>query len=103
VLTGAARAAREAQERAAQMGRQQETERRRRELQRKREALELRIAALRAELEAEQVESELLVTQDEAREQQLDADRVAMARKRFADMGVGTAEKARKNGHGGAK
>jgi circadian clock protein KaiC len=103
VLTGAARAAREAQERAAQMGRQQETERRQRELQRKREALELRIAALRAELEAEQVESDLLETQDSARQQQLDADRVAMARKRFADVGAGSSERARRNGQGGAK
>jgi circadian clock protein KaiC len=104
VLTGAARAAREAQEVAAVLQKEQETQRRRRELQRKREALELKIAALRAELEAEQMESDILTDEDESRASRLVADRVAMARKRFADVGVASgADKARKNGHGGAK
>jgi circadian clock protein KaiC len=105
VLTGAARAAREAKERADMKLREQEVGRRKRELLRKREALELRIAALRAELEAEQVESDLLTDEADAREQQLTDDRAAMATKRFADVArVGpTNDKSRKNGHGGTK
>ncbi|HEX6862431.1 MAG TPA: ATPase domain-containing protein, partial [Thermoanaerobaculia bacterium] len=79
-LTGAARLAQEARERAAAMARQQEVERRRRELQRKREALEARLEALRLEFEAEQEETERLIAQEEAREARLLDDRKDMAR-----------------------
>ena len=61
MLTGAARLAQEAQEKAGSVARQQEVERRRRELERKREALEARIDALRLEFEAEEEETERII------------------------------------------
>jgi circadian clock protein KaiC len=79
-LTGAARAAQEAQERAAALLRQQETDRRRRDLDRRRKALEARIEALRLEFESETQESERLSAEDAAREMQLLQDRQEMAR-----------------------
>ncbi len=84
-LTGAARLAQEAREKAAAMARQQEVERRRRELARKREALEARLEALRLEFEAEQEEAERIIAQEEAREARLLEDRQDMARVRKAD------------------
>ncbi|HYG64613.1 MAG TPA: circadian clock protein KaiC [Thermoanaerobaculia bacterium] len=81
-LTGAARAAQEAQERAAAIARQQETERRRRELERRRQALEARIAALQLEFEVEQEEALRLIDQEGRREEQLQVDRAEMARVR---------------------
>lgn len=84
-LTGAARLAQEAKERAAAVARQQEVERRRRELERKREALEARLEALRLEFEAEQEEAERIIAQEEAREARLLEDRKDMARVRNVD------------------
>ena len=84
-LTGAARLAQEAKERAAAVTRQQEVERRRRELARKREALEARLEALRLEFEAEQEEAERIIAQEEAREARFLEDRKEMARVRKAD------------------
>ncbi|HET9227435.1 MAG TPA: circadian clock protein KaiC [Thermoanaerobaculia bacterium] len=83
-LTGAARLAQEARERAAALARQQETVRRRRELERKREALEARIAALRLEFEAEQEETQRVISLQEAQEAQLLEDRKDMAKARKA-------------------
>src|SRR5690606_3528221 len=56
VLTGSARVAQEARERAAAEERRLEANRRQRQLQRKREALEAKIVAMRAEIEAEEHE-----------------------------------------------
>ncbi len=81
-LTGAARLAQEAREKAAAMARQQEVERRRRELARKREALEARLEALRLDFEAEQEETERIIAQEEAREARILEDRTDMARVR---------------------
>ncbi|MEO5334914.1 MAG: circadian clock protein KaiC [Magnetococcus sp. YQC-5] len=64
VLTGSARLAQEAQDRAARLVRQQESECRRRDLERKRTVLEAQIAAMHAELAAQ--ESEILaISHDE--------------------------------------
>ncbi len=82
VLTGSARAAREAQEREAGLTRRQTTERRRRELQRRRIAAERQIDEMRAALEAEESEVAMLIEQEEARENALSADRASMARRR---------------------
>lgn len=81
-LTGAARTAQEAQERAASMARQEEVERQRRELERRRQALEARIAALRLEFEAEQEEAQRRLEQEKEREERLADDRADMARAR---------------------
>ncbi|HEY8503090.1 MAG TPA: circadian clock protein KaiC [Gemmataceae bacterium] len=87
VLTGSARVAQEARERAAAVAREQETDRKRRELQRKRELMEARVAALRAEFEAEAGELARLIAQDQAREEALAKDRAEMARIRKARAG----------------
>jgi circadian clock protein KaiC len=81
-LTGAARQAQEAQERLAEIARQQEIERRRRDLNRKREALEARINALRLEFEAAEEEARQEIGQAEAREAHVMGHRRDMARVR---------------------
>jgi circadian clock protein KaiC len=63
VLTGTARMAQEAKERAATLVRQQDIERKQRELERKRRALEVQIDALRAEFDAEEEEMSKIITQ----------------------------------------
>jgi len=79
-LTGAARIAQEAQERAASIERQQEMERQRRELDRKREALEARIRAQQLEFQAEEENLLRRLQQSEAREQRMADDLIEMAR-----------------------
>jgi circadian clock protein KaiC len=79
-LTGAARLAQEAQETAAALARQQESERRQRELDRKRRMLEARIAALQLEFEGEAEDARRVLDQAGDREAQLLKDRDATAR-----------------------
>lgn len=95
-LTGAARAAQEAQERAAAVDRQQEIERQRRELERRRQALEARIAAQRLEFETEEEELTRRLEQALSREERLDADRADMARVRRTNNSQKRAAGARK-------
>lgn len=85
VLTGSARLAQEARERAATVLREQEIQRKERELERKRQAVEAQIAALRSGLAAEEEELQLALIQARHREAQLARDREAMARGRKAD------------------
>lgn len=80
VLTGSARLAQEARERAAAAVREQEIQRKQRELDRKRQLIAQQIAALRGSLEAEEEELELAHAQ--AREAQVVLDRAEMARRR---------------------
>lgn len=68
-LTGAARMAQAAEERALALSRQQELETKRRELERRREALEAKIQALRAEFAAEHEDQLRSIQQFELREQ----------------------------------
>ncbi|HYO13077.1 MAG TPA: circadian clock protein KaiC [Thermoanaerobaculia bacterium] len=85
-LTGAARLAQEAQERASSITRQQEIERRKRELERRRQALEARIEALRLEFDVEAEEAERLISLELAREERLREDRMEMARRRGVEV-----------------
>jgi circadian clock protein KaiC len=85
VLTGSARQAQEARERAADLARHHKVEARRRERKRKREALESRIATMRKEFEAEDEEAGQLAAADHTKEQVLADDRVAMAASRRAN------------------
>ncbi len=85
VLTGSARLAREAREKANAVARQQEIERKQRELERKKRVLEAQIAELRAEFEAQEEELGLAISQQQAKESQLLQDRVAMGESRKAD------------------
>jgi len=78
VLTGSARLEQEAKDRAAEIERQQDIERRSREVERKRREIEARIADLRAQL----ADEESLSQQAVLRDNQFAADRVAMANSR---------------------
>jgi circadian clock protein KaiC len=85
-LTGAARLAQEAQERASSVVRQQEIERRNRDLERRRQALEARIEALRLEFDVEAEQAERLIADEQAREERLREDRREMARRRGVEV-----------------
>ena len=75
VLTGSARLAQEAKEKAAELLRKQEITRRSREAERKRLEITAQIAILQAQLEEEEKFSQEVIE----REDQLTADRIAMA------------------------
>jgi len=85
VLTGSARAAREAQEQAESLTRKLEVERKQRELKRKRTLLQAQLAALHAQFETEEEELQRAIDQGMAREKSLSKDRVHMAKIRKAD------------------
>jgi circadian clock protein KaiC len=85
VLTGSARLAQEARERARKLERQVEISSKQRKLERKRTALEAQIASLRAEFEAEEAEVSRVLNQENQLVKQLEMDEVAMARSRRAD------------------
>jgi circadian clock protein KaiC len=87
VLTGSARYQQEAEEKAAALACQQETERKQRQLERKRQAMEAQIAALRVEFEAEKEELERIIVQEKQRDQVLAGDRETMASMRGVDVG----------------
>lgn len=82
VLTGSARVAQEARERAAKLVREQDIQRKARELERKRQRVESQIAELRLQLEAEEDELKLALLQAQEREDALRYDQSAMARSR---------------------
>ena len=81
-LTGSARLAQEARDRAKAVGEDQEFERRARALARRRRQLERQLEELRAELEDEERERHLLMEQACAREAQLRTDRLNLERSR---------------------
>lgn len=85
VLTGSARAAQEAKEKAALLIRKQEIETKRRNIQRKRKALEAQIASLRAEFSAEEEELEKILSQEQLKENTIATGREAMGKLRGAD------------------
>jgi circadian clock protein KaiC len=78
VLTGSARLAQEARDRAAVLVREQDMERRSREVARKRREIAAQIEILQAQLAGEEAEGALLNREGVARKDQLAADRVAM-------------------------
>ncbi len=85
VLTGSARAAREAHDSAQELSRSQELERKQRELERKRTLLQAQLATLQAQFEAEEEELQQAIDQEIVREKALDYDQRKMARLRRAD------------------
>jgi len=97
VLTGAARAAQTAREKAEALGIQQETIRRQRELERKRVALERQIATLRSGYEAEKQELRRSDDQAGMRKRVLTVERTELARLRQAD--ARTASNGRGDSH----
>jgi len=85
VLTGSARAAQEAREKAAAQLRREAVERKRRDLERKRRALEARILALRAQFENEADEINTELASETTREQVLETEKVQMSRLRIGN------------------
>jgi circadian clock protein KaiC len=82
VLTGAARAAQEANERETELARKQSTSRRRREFERRRIEMERQIVEVRAALEAEEGEIATIIAEEEAHETAIRSDREGMATRR---------------------
>jgi circadian clock protein KaiC len=85
LLTGAAREAQEAKERAEAWARAEEMQQREREIERKRAVIEAQINELRASLNAEEAEMRHATQHIKAREEKLDSDRKVMARIRRPD------------------
>jgi circadian clock protein KaiC len=85
VLTGAARVAQTAREKAETLSGQQEIARRQRELKRKRAALEQQIAGLRADFETEEAELRRMDEQAETQARVLTGERTELASLRQAD------------------
>jgi circadian clock protein KaiC len=83
VLTGSARLAREATEKAASLLRQQEVDAKQRERELKHEAMEARIVALRKEFAAEEEVAKRGIDQQRTREEthRQDRDRMGISRK----------------------
>jgi len=88
VLTGSARMAQLADERAAAAGRGAQFQRRRQALERRTAQVEQQITVLRDDLAAERAELDQLVEQDVAAGEGRDADREVMAAHRWADPGA---------------
>ena len=87
-LTGSARMAQRAEERAAATGRSAQFQRRRQALERRTAQVERQITALRDELAAELAELDQFIDQDVAASEGRDADRAVMAAHRWADPGA---------------
>jgi circadian clock protein KaiC len=99
VLTGTARAAQEAKEKAEGLRRQLDVERKQRDLEQKSKALEARMAAMREEFEAEKKELATAIVEQKQSEAVLEKNRVAMAMSRKADVSSNN----RPNGQRGKK
>jgi circadian clock protein KaiC len=98
VLTGTARVAQEARERATERDWRREAEDRRRAHDRRRAVLEAQLAAVRADLEAEQEALRRAAAEDEDRDQARAQARLDLARSRKADVPDRQAKKDGKQG-----
>jgi circadian clock protein KaiC len=95
VLTGSARAAQNALEKAAVLANQQEAARLKREVERKRAALERQIGGLRSEYETEAVELRRIAEQVGTSTLMLTTERAASGRLRQADTNVAAATRGK--------
>jgi circadian clock protein KaiC len=96
VLTGSARAAQEAQEKASELASRLEADRRLREQERKRMALEAKIEALRAKFDVEAEEVHLMANVEKKRQAVLAEDRLKMAHLRRGKPSVPPAKRLKK-------
>ena len=85
VLTGSARVAQEARNKAESLACKQEIERKQREIERKKTVIEAQITALHAQFEAEMEELELLIAKERQRDATLAAESLTLAKSRQAD------------------
>ncbi len=101
VLTGSMRAAQEAREHAEAIQRRQEEARRQREVESRRKALEAQMSALQAEIHSLGEESKVLASQEQAREDAINEQRAAAARRRGGETdsaGIRSTANGRKKG-----
>ena len=98
MLTGSARVAQEARERAEHVSIDEEAERQQLALECKRAALEGQIAALRAEFSAEEATLTRIVSKDRQREASVALDKAAMGRSRQHDVAKIHGVRPRRNG-----
>jgi circadian clock protein KaiC len=100
MLTGSARVAQEARERAEHVSLDEEAERQQLALECKRAALEGQIAALRAEFSAEEATIARIFSQDKQREASLASDKVEMGRSRQRDVVQSSGSRVLRTGTG---
>ena len=98
VLTGSARLAQEAKDRADRLLRTQEVERRTREIVRRRREIAAQIETLQAQLASEEGEMELLNLEGSAREDQRAADHIALAQSRASRRAASSSSKLMTSG-----
>jgi circadian clock protein KaiC len=96
VLTGSARATQEAGEKASDLARWREVDRRLREQERKKNALEAKIVALRAEFDVETQEVHLMAEEEQKRQAVQAEDRLDMAQLRKGNPLVPQAKRLKK-------
>jgi circadian clock protein KaiC len=92
MLTGSARVSQIALEKAEDLMRQLEIERKQREVERKREKMEAQIAEIQSNFEASEEELERTIQQEKLKEKALKNNRLEMAKIRKADVGRGLDE-----------
>ncbi len=85
VLTGSARLAQEARDKAESLGVKLEIERKQREIERKKAAIEAQITVLRSQFEDEKDELERLIAKEKQRGETLDSETRTLAKARQAD------------------
>ena len=100
VLTGSARATQEAGEKAFDLARWREVDRRLREQERKKNALEAKITALRAEFDVETQEVHLMAEEEQKRQAVQAEDRLDMAHLRRGKPFAPLAKPSKKSGKG---
>jgi circadian clock protein KaiC len=100
VLTGSARAAQDAGEKASERASRLEADRRLREQERKKNALETKIAALRAEFDVETEEVHLIAEEEQKRQAVQAEDRSEMAHLRKGKLPVPQAKRSKKKRKG---
>lgn len=99
VLTGTARVAQEAKDKAELLTRKQEIERRKREVEGRRKALQAQVEALQAEMGTAEAEMGILLAEEKTRAAVLTEEEARMAELRGADI----ASAPKKNSRGGSK
>ena len=85
VLTGSARVAQEAKDKAESLECKREIERKLREIEQKKTAIEAQITALRTQFEAEKEDLERLIVKEKQRDELLASENLAMTKARQAD------------------
>jgi len=100
VLTGSARAAQEAQEKASEMACRRDVDRKLREQESKKKALEAKIAALRAQFDAESEEVYIMAEEEQIRQAVIAEDRIEMAHRRKGKVSDPPMKRSKKRGKG---